>query len=173
MFLFRYRILKMKKKVIKAFIKKLLISCLNSYVNRNCAKTSEYWKGRREECLQDLERTFDISDRSGKKADVLEEDRIWLESVRTDRVFTMSNVVDKKHLKKMKRKIADNERLKNHEKSWKKERKVSYKTNYFTFYSFLSLLKASTIWRMSSRTRITYSKLRICNPHVVDRPLPG
>lgn len=110
MVLFQYHILNMKKKVIMAFIENCLFHVF-SYVNRNSTKTSEFWKGRREECLQDLERTFDISDRSGKKGEVLEEDQIWLKSVRTDRVFTMSNVVDKKHLKKMKRKITDNGRL--------------------------------------------------------------
>jgi hypothetical protein len=88
-------------------------------------KKSEFWKDRHEKCLQDLETTFDISDRSGKKGDALEEDKIWLESVRTDRVCTMSQVVDKKHLKKMKCKIAETERVKKTKNSWKREKKVS------------------------------------------------
>jgi hypothetical protein len=86
----------------------------------------EGWKGedgRLANWNSDIETTFDISDKKGKC--LVEEDRLWLESVRTDRSFTMSKVVDQEHLKSVKRKREDAEKAKQQEESWNKERNVS------------------------------------------------
>jgi hypothetical protein len=72
--------------------------------------------------LKSAETTFDIS--STKVEVINEEDRKWLDSVRTDRIATISPVVDKKHAKSVKQKFIDTERKAEKKKSWSMDKDV-------------------------------------------------